>query len=417
VQYAEHGDAAVGWFVIEDTVKPNSEFEELSAQSDIAQELLGKKVGDSFVLAKSPLHDRIGKIVQILSKYTRRFQAIGEQMQLKFGGQSVIHTMHVPPPEKLTAADLQPVLDSVKAQSEAISKLREIYRSTPVTLHMYADQLGCSAYEGLFDLAISESEFVRCAPPEIEVLANALTALRTKSTVVLDLTALATLRLLGITRQVLSSTAFRFVISPATFTELQQLRAQSRFSAAHGTMHYDKGQHYLTQTTEEQSEKQKAAFEGYMECIEKNASVIPVPQLASLTSERREPLEKIFGRYGLESALLSLSPGYIWWIDDFAAGEEAKSELGVERVWTQAIVEYIANLGAGSDRHSGSGASTQCEQGSPASKCRGRRRHLGRGCAWERGGQGAALVWDGTWFSTHRKYMLDFQSEAGRDRS
>jgi transcription elongation GreA/GreB family factor len=345
VQYAEHGDAAVGWFVIEDTDKPNSEFEELPAQSDIAQELLGKKVGDSFVLAKSPLHDRIGKIVQILTKYTRRFQAIGEQMQLKFGGQSVIHTMHVPPPEKLTAADLQPVLDSVKAQSEAISKLREIYRSTPVTLHMYADQLGCSAYEGLFDLAISENEFVRCAPPEIEVLANALTALRTKSTVVLDLTALASLRLLGITRQVLSSTAFRFVISPATFTELQQLRAQSRFSAAHGTMYYDKGQHYFTQTTEEQSEKQKAAFEEYMECIEKNASVIPVPQLASLTSERREPLEKIFGRYGLESALLSLSPGYIWWTDDFAAGEVAKSELGVERVWTQAIVEYIANLG------------------------------------------------------------------------
>ena len=43
--------------------------------------------------------------------------------------------------------------------------------------------------------------------------------------------------------------------------------------------------------------------------------------------------------------MLSLSPGYIWWTDDFAAGEVAKSELGVERVWTQAIVEYIANLG------------------------------------------------------------------------
>ncbi len=345
VQYAEGGDAPVGWFVIEDTDNPKSEFEELTAKSEIAQELLGKKVGDSFVLAKSRIQDRIGKIVQILSKYTRRFQAIGDQMQLKFGAQSVIQTMHVPPPDKLTAADLQPVLDSVKAKSEAVSKLREIYRTNCVTLHMYADPLGHSTYDGLLNLAISEDDFVRCAPPQMDVLANTVTILGTKSTVVLDLTALATLRLLGITRQVLTSTAFRFVVSPATFTELQQLRAQSRFSAAGGIMYYDKGQHYLAETTEEQAAKQKAAFEEYMQCIERNANVVPVPQLATLTPERRELLTKVFGQYGLESALLAVSPGYIWWTDDFAAGEVAKSEFGVERAWTQAVLEHIAKLG------------------------------------------------------------------------
>ena len=345
VQYAEGGDAPVGWFVIEDTDNPKSEFEELTAKSEIAQELLGKKVGDSFVLAKSRIQDRIGKIVQILSKYTRRFQAIGDQMQLKFGAQSVIQTMHVPPPDKLTAADLQPVLDSVKAKSEAVSKLREIYRTNCVTLHMYADPLGHSTYDGLLNLAISEDDFVRCAPPQMDVLANTVTILGTKSAVVLDLTALATLRLLGITRQVLTSTAFRFVVSPATFTELQQLRAQSRFSAAGGIMYYDKGQHYLAETTEEQAAKQKAAFEEYMQCIERNANVVPVPQLATLTPERRELLTKVFGQYGLESALLAVSPGYIWWTDDFAAGEVAKSEFGVERAWTQAVLEHIAKLG------------------------------------------------------------------------
>jgi transcription elongation GreA/GreB family factor len=345
VQYAEGGDAPVGWFVIEDTNNPKVEFEELNAQSVIAQELLGKKVGDSFVLAKSPVQDRVGKIVQILSKYTRRFQAIGDQMQLKFGAQSVIQTMRLPPPEKLTAADLQPVLDSVKAKAEAVSKLRGIYRSSLVTLHMYGNPLGHNAYEGLLDLAISEDGLVRCAPPQMEVLANALTAFGTKNTVVLDLTALATLRLLGITRQVLTSSAFRFVMSPATFTELQQLRAQSRFSGASGIMYYEKGQHYLTETSEAQRDKQKAAFEEHMQCIEKNVNVVPVPQLATLTPERRELLTKVFGQYGLESALLALSPGYIWWTDDFAAGEVAKSDLGVERAWTQAVLEHIANLG------------------------------------------------------------------------
>jgi len=345
VQYAEGGDAPAGWFVIEKADKLNSEFEEISAQSDIARELLGKRVGDSFVLAKSPIQNRVGKIVQILSKYTRRFQVIGDQMQLRFGAQSVIQSMRLPQSERLTAADVQPILDSVKAHSEAVLKLREIYKSTLVTLHLYAHQLGHTAYEGLVNLAITEDDYIRCAPPQIEVLANTLATLGSKSTVVIDLTALATLHLLGISRQVLTSTAFRFVLTPATLTELQQLRATFRFSAPHGTMYYEKGQHFFTETTEEQSEEQKAAFEEFMHCVEENVKVVPVPQLATLKTERRDLLEKILGRYGLESAFLALSPGHVWWTDDFVAGEVAKSELGVERIWTQALLEHSANLG------------------------------------------------------------------------
>jgi hypothetical protein len=210
---------------------------------------------------------------------------------------------------------------------------------------LYGRQLGHTAYEGVIDLAISEDDFIRCAPPQVEVLASTLASLGSKSTVVVDLTVLATLQLLEISRQVLTSTAFRFVMTPATFAELQELRAKSRSSTAHDTIYYEKGRHYLTKTTLEESEKQKAVFEKYLESIEKHVVLTPVPQVASLTPERRDLLEKILGRYGLESALLALSPGYIWWTDDFAAGEIAKFEFGVERVWTQAIVEHLSRLG------------------------------------------------------------------------
>jgi transcription elongation GreA/GreB family factor len=345
VQYAESGSGAVGWFVIENTDSPSTEFEELSAESDIAHELLGKRVGDSFVLAKSTIQHRVGKILQILSKCTRRYQAIGSQMQLRFGAQSVVQTMYVPQPEKVTPADLQPILDSVKARSDAVFKLSQLYKSTLVTVHMYAAPLGHSAFDGLINLAVSEDDFVRCARPQREVLANALTALGSKSTVVLDLTALATLRLLGITREVLTCAAFRFVVSPATFTELQQRRVESRLGGAHGIMYYEKGQHYIAEMTEEQAIRGRAEFEEYMQRIENSTKVISVPQLAALPPERRELLTEIFGQYGLESALLSLSPGSIWWTDDFGAAEFARSELGVERVWTQAVLEHMANLG------------------------------------------------------------------------
>ena len=111
-------------------------------------------------------------------------------------------------------------------------------------------------------------------------------------------------------------------------------------------MYYEKGQHYITETTVEQTARQRAAFEEYMQCIERNTKVVSVPQVATLMPERRELLTKLFGQCGLESALLALSPGNIWWADDFAAAEFAKSELGVEGAWTQAVLEYMANLGS-----------------------------------------------------------------------
>lgn len=62
---------------------------------------------------------------------TRRFQTIGEQMELKFPGQTIIWTLHVPPPEKITVADIQPMLDTIKARSEVVTKLRDIYITEP----------------------------------------------------------------------------------------------------------------------------------------------------------------------------------------------------------------------------------------------------------------------------------------------
>jgi hypothetical protein len=113
----------------------------MPSSGELAKQLLGKRVGDTFILAKSPIKDRVATINQILSKYVRRFQAVGDKMEIKFGNQTVIRTMRVPKPESITAADLQPILDSVRVHSEAVTKIREIYREHPVTIHMYGDQL------------------------------------------------------------------------------------------------------------------------------------------------------------------------------------------------------------------------------------------------------------------------------------
>ena len=43
--------------------------------------------------------------------------------------------------------------------------------------------------------------------------------------------------------------------------------------------------------------------------------------------------------------ICGVAPGRILWTDDFVFAEVARSELGVERVWTQALVEHLAIRG------------------------------------------------------------------------
>lgn len=344
VQYSELGSNESHWVVLENTETPSAVFEEISQHDTLRLELLGKRVGDTFVLARSPIKDRIGTITQILSKYTRRFQAVGDRMEIKFRDQSVIRTVRIPTPDALTAADVQPILDSVQRQAEAVIKVRESYKEQPVPIAMYGAQLGHGAYEALVDLAVSENSFVRCAHPQMDLFTDAMSALGTKSTVVLDLVALGTLQLLGVTRQVLTSGA-RFVLSPATVTALHQLGAKSRFSVAHGTMFYKDGQHYFHQTTQEQTDAQRASFEEWMRCVEEHTVTLPVPEVAALNPTRRSDLEQLFGRDGLEAAILALAPGSILWTDDLTLAEVFKQEFGTERIWTQVALESLANRG------------------------------------------------------------------------
>jgi transcription elongation GreA/GreB family factor len=74
VCYQELPDGRPIWVVFEDTKQPNADFEEIELDSERAQALLGRRVGDTIVLAKGTVQDRLARILQVLPKYVRRFQ-------------------------------------------------------------------------------------------------------------------------------------------------------------------------------------------------------------------------------------------------------------------------------------------------------------------------------------------------------
>lgn len=333
------------WVVLEDTDKPSGEFEEISLGSSLAIELMGKRVGDTFVLARGTLRDRIAKVVQILPKYVRRFQDSAGEMQIRFGPASVIESIHVEVPEpggRSEGVDL--ILASVEKRAQQAAGARDVYENSPVSLHWYGSRFGRDAFEAMASL-VQEGQRIKCCLGTVEERAQGIQALQTPNAVVVDMTALATLRLLRL-EKVLSSTKYRFIVSERTWVTLRNRLFNDRiFSAPGGTMLYHDGRHVLYEETAEDKVLRNRRDEEFIELIEKSASLRSGPALAAVEPAKRDALEKLFGAYGAESMVLASDPGCVLWTDDLIVAQVGAQEFGARRVWTQLVLGTLADAG------------------------------------------------------------------------
>lgn len=259
---------------MESTAQPSAEFEEVTLDSPLATELLGKKVGDTIILAKGHIQDRTATIIQIMPKSVRRFQDSLQQMQIRFGSASAVESVRVDVSAKdINASGLIPFLDSIEKRAAIAAQMQDLYQRSPVPLHLFGTGFGMNAYLALVDLAQAESASVKCCLGTAGERDGALRALQSAKEVVVDLTALCTLRLLGLTK-ILTSKTYRFVVAAATITTIHELLTESLLqSGAGGSLHYVDGKHVMYQVTAEDKEMRRRSDEEFIQFVEKTLTV------------------------------------------------------------------------------------------------------------------------------------------------
>lgn len=343
-QELPQGNAA--WAVLEETDKPSGDFEEISLSSPLATELTGKKVGDTFVLAKGTLQDRTAKIIQILPKYVRRYQDSAGGMQVRFGAASTVESIYVEISEPGgRSRGVETILASVERRAAVLAEAREKYTALSVPLYWYGSRFGRGAYEAVMSLALEEDQPVKCCLGTAEERTQAIQAVQTAKAVIVDVTALATLRLLNL-EKVLSSAKHPFIVSERTWVGLRNRLFNDRiFSATGGTMAYKGGRHVFYEQSSEDKEKRNKRDEDFIQLIEKATSIRSGLALAAVEPIKRDSLEKLFGPYGAESIVLASEPGCVLWTDDLVQAQVATQEFGVRRVWTQLVLATLTDAG------------------------------------------------------------------------
>jgi tetratricopeptide (TPR) repeat protein len=345
VRYEELPNGDPDWIVIEDTEHPSSDLKELKAGSQLATELLGKQVGDTFLLARGMI-DRRGVIRQIVPKYVRAYNDCGDRWQIRFPGEAMIQSVHLGNTEEQVSESIDLIFQALQKRAETEVEMRKMYNTVSTPLHVFGDWHGTNAYDALIILASAEDQPVRNAFGTLEERSEALTVLKATTSLVLDLSAIATIRLLEIDR-VLTTTNFKFVLTENSWRQLRETFGdKSRSDSSSIAVEFRDGKRIMHEETVEFKKKRAEANQAFLDLVAKQCEIVPVEAVASLPPEKRDPFEKMFGQYGVESMLLASRPGYLLWSDDLVQSQMAATEFGARRAWTQIVLTFLAELDA-----------------------------------------------------------------------
>jgi tetratricopeptide (TPR) repeat protein len=345
VTYQEEGLNIPHTVVIENSPKEGPRFpDQVSPDGFLARQLAGKRVGDSFILAKGSISNRTAKITRILNKFVYRYQDSMAEWQVRFPEESTMESVQVVK-EPGGKVDLSALLATIDRQQEAAKKLEEIYRTQPIPVHMFASIFGKNSFLGTYIIANRRGLKFSCCGGTQEERTQAVDALNVCGEVVLDLSAIATLCLLGI-EESLRSFGVSIIVSQATLAELNEMIRQDELSTSESGYFTKVGEQYtFIESTIEEKQQRVVALKKLVELLKSVAKIMPCRDLVAFDAERREILYKAFGQHGAESILLAASPGRLLWTDDFTLARFAAGEHGVRRIWTQVALEYCAATG------------------------------------------------------------------------
>jgi hypothetical protein len=342
VLFAEEGGADT-WIVVEDSQAPNRLLGEYPLDDPLVLRLLGKQVGDSFVLSPSMARERIGVIREIVSKYVYRARFIAESWQVRFHDYPwiyVFRTGRKNPETRELELDLTDMKFVADRHFEMIRDAEESYKARQITLHIFAHNTGAKNFEAALHIAATPGLDILCWDGSPDEWAQALGALQDAGEVVVDLSALATLYLFD-EEGILRDWPGKLIVSQNTVNQIRECLpdprggecSKGRFGKS------ERGYHFI-ERDEQAEEEYRTRLVSFLELLSQKAQVCGCETLASLDPEERQTLTRVFGQHGLESMLLSSQPGRVLWSDDAILAALARSEFGARCVWTQVSVEH-----------------------------------------------------------------------------
>jgi tetratricopeptide (TPR) repeat protein len=372
LSFVEEGSNTDKWILLEDASDADESLDEYGPQHPMTRALKGKKAGEKFQLPEGRFSRRQAVVKQMISKYAYRYMDVLINWQARFPGQAEIEMSYVRA-DAIPWSEMNDSFDSLFEASyvngngngdraangsgaangkingaanghaggkreDLLKQVERTYANNSIPIHAVAERINLNDLQTVFILAQRPEAPLKCCTGSPEELEAALGAFERANAVVLDLTAIATLCMLG-RLSLLPTWPRQFVISQSTLAELRRLafedtllRLPPGFSASIAGNGND-------------GKRADVQLKGLADALQSVCRVRDGAVLASIDSTRRERLIHFFGRHGAESIVIASMPGHVLWTDDMILADLAKTEFGVRRVWTEAALQARAQAG------------------------------------------------------------------------
>ncbi len=332
VCFVEQDTDAEAWAILEEAPDADQSRGEHGPSSPLMKQLRGRRLGDKFQIVEG--RNRKSAVVrQIISKYAYRYQDCLYGWARRFPGLPEIEMVRA----NARAASEVPYDIGAVAKGMSIEEVRDnapkLYALTPMSIHGCAQRIGMSDFHGVLSLAGRPDAIIKCCQGSEEELEGALAAYNRANSVVLDLTAIATLCLLG-RLDLLKTWARRFVVSQATMHEMRRFQFERSSGVAN-----------VLNANASQIDGVDEELRGLADLIAAICTVGDATAMSTLPPYQREDLTTHFGLHGVESILLASMPGHVLWTDDRVLANVARNNFGVPRIWTQSAL--MARVQAG----------------------------------------------------------------------
>jgi tetratricopeptide (TPR) repeat protein len=343
VGFKENGSELIEWRIIEDLPEPKSEFGELSPNHPLAQEMIGKRVGDEFLLRKNAIQDRAAVVCEIIPKYVYRFRECLESWEERYPDQFFVQQIkvaHTPADDP----DLTPIFKSIDQRIMLTHSIDQFYRDNPVSLHGISKAYGESIIATIQHISSQPDLPIRCTLFSDDDL-RSFHKLPSAQRIVLDSTALATLFLTNSFEDVLTSNG-PWMITEAVRREIVQWKVKIRENKSEGGfLTKIDNQHVYVRNDSMDKSGLIARFERFEKVVDERFIIIPGDGILRCGTKLRKELISHFGPICTQAIATAMQPGYLLWSDDLVVTSIAAHSAKCNTIWTQGIAKWLCETG------------------------------------------------------------------------
>jgi transcription elongation GreA/GreB family factor/Tfp pilus assembly protein PilF len=333
------------WLIVEED-HPQISLNEMPAASPIVQTFFNHAVDDIVELPNPGIQKNEERIIEIQSKYVRRFQDCTNFFQVRFPEGNAIQKVNV-----ASDGEFDPALifQTLKDRREYVSKCFDFYIHNLCSIHLLASRIGTNELNTIKGLISNDAWVFRCSRVDPQNFDKLVLEGTKSNKIALDVTAIISISMLNAWSLLDPSKEYLTSLSTVDLIRswLEELSEDRNQTSAYSYM-TDDGRFVMSEVTEDELKSRREEIEQILARISEFCTVNTSPGIAELDPEKRRLYIDAFGYPTLEVVKIAKDENAVLWTDDFFVAYWALSEFQLTRIWTQLAIKLFSTCNSSS---------------------------------------------------------------------